>query len=279
SEIHVRLRSVGVDGAVRGIHRVEGDDRVRIGAAGTHLGGDPDRLHDLLLGRALAHRLLGVPIDAVRALGDMRHGDGDQLLRLLVEGTGREHLGAELRERRSRVVDQVPSPAQQAGGAPRVRRSGYVYPSWIPIPSASVSVTLAQSRACDGRAAASGSPPPHPPSRMRRPSISPSSTAVAKGAREGTTGRIDVSTTRSPVTPWTRAAPSTTGPTGAVPLMWMALPRCDRAQASSASSSSSARSSSAVSPPNRSSKAAVCSRLTALRMPVRIRARSSASAR
>src|SRR3546814_4436736 len=52
--------------------RVEGDGRVGEGAAGTHLGGDPDRLHDLLRRRARPGRRLGVALDAIGALRGVR---------------------------------------------------------------------------------------------------------------------------------------------------------------------------------------------------------------
>lgn len=38
---------------IRPIHRVDGDERMRICGTGPHLSGNPDRLHDLLFGRAL----------------------------------------------------------------------------------------------------------------------------------------------------------------------------------------------------------------------------------
>ena len=74
---------------------------------------------------------------------------------------------------------------------------------------------------------------------------SPSITAVAAGPREGTCGRTEVSTTRSPATPRTRSSWSTTapgspsGPIRAVPDRWIAVVRCARIQPSRAASSSS----------------------------------------
>jgi hypothetical protein len=35
------------------IHRIDGEDRMRIGTAGSHLRGNPNRFHDLLFGRAV----------------------------------------------------------------------------------------------------------------------------------------------------------------------------------------------------------------------------------
>src|SRR5690348_5717386 len=59
---------------------VERDRGVRVRAAGAHLGGDPDRFHDLLVARTLAPCEPGVPADAVRALRGVRERDRDQLL-------------------------------------------------------------------------------------------------------------------------------------------------------------------------------------------------------
>ena len=53
-----------------------------IGAAGSHLGGDPDRLHDLLSRGALAKRRFRVAADAIGALRHMRDSDCNQLLGL-----------------------------------------------------------------------------------------------------------------------------------------------------------------------------------------------------
>ena len=70
------------------------------GSAGPHLGGHPDRLHQFLRGGAGPLSGLGVPLDAIGALGDMGDGNGNQLLRLGVESTIGEHLAAERIERR-----------------------------------------------------------------------------------------------------------------------------------------------------------------------------------
>jgi hypothetical protein len=53
-----------------------------VGAPSPHLGGDPNCFHELLWCRTVAQRRLGVPLDAVRALGDVRDRDGDDLLGL-----------------------------------------------------------------------------------------------------------------------------------------------------------------------------------------------------
>ncbi len=50
------------------IHRIEGENRMRIGSAGPHLGGDPNRFHELLFGRTGLQRLVSVPADAIGAL-------------------------------------------------------------------------------------------------------------------------------------------------------------------------------------------------------------------
>src|SRR4051812_34775370 len=78
-----------------GSNSVQRDHGVRVGTAGAHLGGHPDRLHDLLLARASALREPRVAADAVGALGGMRDGDRDQLLGLLRQRAVGEHLLAE----------------------------------------------------------------------------------------------------------------------------------------------------------------------------------------
>lgn len=60
--------------------RVQGDGGVRERATGTHLGGHPDRFHDLGVAGTGTVRELRVAGDAVRALGDVRDRDGDELL-------------------------------------------------------------------------------------------------------------------------------------------------------------------------------------------------------
>jgi hypothetical protein len=53
-----------------------------VGASGAHLGGDPNCFHELLSRCTVAQRRLGVPLDAVWALCDVRDGYGDDLLGL-----------------------------------------------------------------------------------------------------------------------------------------------------------------------------------------------------
>jgi hypothetical protein len=72
------------------VHRLDRDHRMRVGGAGAHFGGDPDRLHHLGLGRTALQCQLGVAADAVRALRDVRRRDGDQLL-----GLGRQRAVGE----------------------------------------------------------------------------------------------------------------------------------------------------------------------------------------
>ena len=75
---------------------------MRVRASGPHLGGDPDRLHDLLLAGALALSQPRVAADAVRALRHMRDSDRDELLGLLRQRSVGEDLPAEFLKR---VVD------------------------------------------------------------------------------------------------------------------------------------------------------------------------------
>ena len=53
-----------------------------VSAPGAHFGSDPDGFHDLLGRGSFSGCGLGVTLDAVRALGDMGHGDRDQLFGL-----------------------------------------------------------------------------------------------------------------------------------------------------------------------------------------------------
>src|SRR5690625_2231875 len=53
---------------------------MRVGRACTHFSGHPDGLEDLLFGGAGLERLLGVDIDAIRALRGMGHRHSHQLL-------------------------------------------------------------------------------------------------------------------------------------------------------------------------------------------------------
>ena len=87
--VSCRMRAVRVSGGI------ERQRRVRVGAAGAHLRRHPDRLHQLGFRGALAQGGLRVASDAVRALGDVGDGDGDQLLGLLVQRAVREDLPAE----------------------------------------------------------------------------------------------------------------------------------------------------------------------------------------
>ena len=64
------------------LQRVERERRMREGAARPHLGGDPDRFHDLGRRSAVAGRGLGVALDAIGALGHMGDRDSDELLGL-----------------------------------------------------------------------------------------------------------------------------------------------------------------------------------------------------
>src|SRR3546814_1088938 len=62
----------------RGLLRfVECQDRMGVSAAGAHLRGHPDRLHQLLLRGALSQRRLGMALAAVGALSDVRDRDRD----------------------------------------------------------------------------------------------------------------------------------------------------------------------------------------------------------
>lgn len=65
------------------------------GAARPHLGGDPDRFHDLFVACSCPVGELGVTGDAVGALGDVGDRHRDQLLGLRGQGAVSENLLAE----------------------------------------------------------------------------------------------------------------------------------------------------------------------------------------
>ena len=71
------------------------EHRVRVSAAASHFCCDPDRFHNLLRRRAMSQSGFGVAADAVGALGDMGHGDGDQLFHLCPQSAVGEYLLAE----------------------------------------------------------------------------------------------------------------------------------------------------------------------------------------
>src|SRR6185437_426837 len=76
----VAKRAFISSGLVRMLHHVQRQRGVRIGTAGTHFGGHPDRLHDLLLSSTVLERLGGVALDAIRTLRGVGHRHRDQLL-------------------------------------------------------------------------------------------------------------------------------------------------------------------------------------------------------
>ena len=80
------------------MQEVERERRVRIGCANPHLGCNPDRFHDLLGRGALLRRLLRMTLDAIRTLGGMRDGDGDELLLASSQCTLGKHAAAEVPE-------------------------------------------------------------------------------------------------------------------------------------------------------------------------------------
>ena len=88
---------------------------MRVGPAGAHLGGDPDRLHQLLLGRTPSQGGTRVALDAELTLRDVRDGHRDQLLGLLVEGAVGEDLAAERLEGLMRLGGEVAPPVPERG--------------------------------------------------------------------------------------------------------------------------------------------------------------------
>ena len=62
------------------------DDRMRECCAGAHFRRHPDRFHQLLMRSAFAQRGARVAANAIRALRDVRDGDGNDVLGLGGEG-------------------------------------------------------------------------------------------------------------------------------------------------------------------------------------------------
>ena len=94
---------------------MQGQGRVRKGAAGAHFGGDPDGLHDLLRIRTFPAGQLGVPLDAIGALRDVRNRNGDELFGLAIERTVCEHRAAKLLERSMCRRRKFPAAGGQGG--------------------------------------------------------------------------------------------------------------------------------------------------------------------
>jgi hypothetical protein len=55
---------------------------MRIGAAGPHLGRNPDRFHNFLVRGSVPQCRFGMTANAVGTLSDVCHRNGDELLRL-----------------------------------------------------------------------------------------------------------------------------------------------------------------------------------------------------
>jgi hypothetical protein len=98
---------------VRVLHHVQRQGGMRVRAAGAHLGGDPDRLHDLLLAGSLLQGFGRMALDAVGALGDVRHRHRDQLLGDVRQRAVGEYRGAERLERLQRFRRQFTALVRQ----------------------------------------------------------------------------------------------------------------------------------------------------------------------
>jgi hypothetical protein len=61
------------------VHGGERYRRMGVSTASSHLGGDPDRLHDFLWACSVFHRRFGMTLDAIRALRDVCSRDGNKL--------------------------------------------------------------------------------------------------------------------------------------------------------------------------------------------------------
>ena len=94
------------------LQALERQPAVAPGRARGHRHGDEDDLADLLVAAPRLRRLLGVRVDAPRALRDVRDAEGDQLLGLDGERAVRERLLVELEPRAIRVGRQLAHAAE-----------------------------------------------------------------------------------------------------------------------------------------------------------------------
>ena len=97
----------------------------------------PDGFHDLLIARARPAGQLGVAPDAVRALGDVRGGDRDQLLGLGGQGAVGEHLPAERVERMVDRRGELTAAVTDLAGGRRIDHAGH---GRIPFLAAAIAV-------------------------------------------------------------------------------------------------------------------------------------------
>src|SRR6185437_93476 len=118
----VAKRALISTGPVCVLHHVQRQRGVRIGTAGAHLGGHPDRLHYLLLRRALLQRLGGMALDAIRALRRVGHRHRDQLLGDIRQRAVGKHRGAQRLERLQRLRRQFAALACQLDGRRGIHR-------------------------------------------------------------------------------------------------------------------------------------------------------------
>src|SRR3546814_16784058 len=68
------------------IDGIQGQGGMGVSAARPHLGSHPDGFHDFLLFVALFYGKLGMALDAIREMGNMRHSNSNKLLGLLRQG-------------------------------------------------------------------------------------------------------------------------------------------------------------------------------------------------
>lgn len=92
--------------------RMHGDATVRERAAGPQRHSDKDALGDFFISRASRLGALDVGIDAIRTLGDVRGGHGDQFLGFDVDRPIFKNLGVELLERLKQIGPQIAQFAQ-----------------------------------------------------------------------------------------------------------------------------------------------------------------------
>lgn len=76
------------------IHRSQSKRRMGISPSGPHLGGDPNRLHQLLARGPITKGGFRVPVDAIRALRYMRYRNGNELLGLCRQSSAGKDLPA-----------------------------------------------------------------------------------------------------------------------------------------------------------------------------------------
>ena len=80
------------------IHRRQSERGMGISRPGPHLGRDPNRFHQFLARSSMTKGCFRMPADAIGALGNMGHRNGNELLGLGRQSSVRKDLAAKLLE-------------------------------------------------------------------------------------------------------------------------------------------------------------------------------------